>query len=119
MDSDRFCKDILYIDPQIRFAGVFHENGEMEGGGPREGITILFTMEELKSSGIQAFGRWLLHNPDENKMGKGKFAIVEYEKVRVITMPLDDTHILFVSMELGANYLNITDRILRLKSKLS
>lgn len=114
MDYDKFCKDILYIDPNIRFAGIFDEKGEMIAGGPREGIKILFTLKELKKSGIQAIGRWILKNPDEDKMGKSRFAIVEYEKVRVITIPLKN-HILFVSTELASNYVNIVNRILRLK----
>jgi hypothetical protein len=115
MDYDKFCTDILYIDPNIRFAGVFDGDGEMKGGGAREGITVLFTMQELKSSGIQALGRWISRNPDEDKMGKAKFAIVEYEKVRLITMPIDGD-ILFVSTELESNYVNILSRILRLKA---
>lgn len=118
MVYDKFCENILYIDPQIRFAGVFDENGNLKGGGPREGITIRFTMEQLKSSGIQALGRWILRNPDEEKMGKSKFAIVEYEKVRVITMPVNDNCILFVSTEIESNYLNIVNRILKLKASL-
>lgn len=118
MDYDKFCEEILYIDPQIRFAGVFAANGEMKGGGPREGIKIRFTMAELKKSGIQALGRWILRNPDEDKMGKSRFAIVEYERVRLITVPIDRSHILFVSTELQANYVNIVNRILKLKARL-
>lgn len=118
MVYDKLCNDILYIDPQIRFVGIFDAAGEFICGGPREGISILFTIEELRSSGIQALSRWMLFNPDRNKMGEAKFTIVEYEKVRVIALPFDNDFILFVTTEIESNYMNIINRILRLKGSL-
>jgi hypothetical protein len=43
MDYNKLCKDILGLDPKIRFAGVCDETGEIRFGGQREGVKNLLT----------------------------------------------------------------------------
>jgi hypothetical protein len=49
----------------------------------------------------------------ESTIGKGKFAMAEYEKVRRFTIPVDNEHLLLVSTEVDAD-LSIIYRILKL-----
>lgn len=55
MDFD--IKDILDLDPKIRFAGVCDDSGEIKFGGQREGVTNLLSKEETKRSNLQAIAR--------------------------------------------------------------
>jgi hypothetical protein len=55
MDFD--IKDILDLDPKIRFAGVCDDLGEIKFGGQREGVTNLLSKEETKRSNLQAIAR--------------------------------------------------------------
>ena len=60
MDFDKLCKDILDLDPKVRFAGVCDDSGEIKFGGQREGVTNLLSKEETKRSNLQAIARWAL-----------------------------------------------------------
>ena len=47
-DFGKLCEDILKLDPQIRFAGVCDDSGEIKFGGHREGINNLLSADETK-----------------------------------------------------------------------
>ncbi|MFZ0510525.1 MAG: DUF6659 family protein [Candidatus Nitrosopolaris sp.] len=113
MDYDKVCKDILDLDSKIRFAGVCDESGEIRFGGQREGIKNLLSHEETKKSNLQAMARWGLRNSLAPKVGKGKYAMAEYEKIKRITFPLDDDHLILVTTEVTSDHMEIINRILK------
>jgi hypothetical protein len=107
-------KDILNLDPKIRFAGICDETAEIKYGGQREGINNLLSSEETKRSNLQALARWGLRNSLPHKIGKGKYAMAEYEKIKRITAPLENYHLLLVTTEVEADHRRIMDNILQL-----
>ena len=113
MDYGRLCKEILDLDPKIRFAGVCDDTGETKFGGQRDGVKNLLSPEETKKSNLQALARWALRNALSPKVGKGKYAMAEYEKVKRITIPLDDSHLLLVTTEVNADHDRIIDKVLK------
>ena len=74
MDFDKLCKDILGLEPKIRFAGVCDDSSEIKYGGQREGITNLLSPDETKRSNLQAIAKWALRNSLSSKVGKGRYA---------------------------------------------
>ena len=52
------------------------------------------------------------HIPKE-KIGKGKYVVAEYEKIKRITMPLDDNHILYVTTEVNADHDKIIKSVMK------
>lgn len=114
MDYAKLCKQILEMDPKIRFAGVCDESGEIKFGGQREGLVNLLTAEETKKSNLQALARWGLRNSLASKVGRGKYAMAEYEKIKRITAPLDSDHLLLVTTEVNADHQSIIKNVLEL-----
>jgi hypothetical protein len=57
MDYAKLCKDILNLNPNIRYAGVCDDTGETKYGGQREGVRNLLTLDETKRSNLQALAR--------------------------------------------------------------
>jgi hypothetical protein len=114
MDYDSLCKHILNVDPKVRFAGICDESGEVKYGGQREGIKNLLSPEETKRSNLQALARWELRNVLASKIGKGKYAMAEYEKIKRITVPLENDHLLLVTTEVEANHIGIINNVLKL-----
>jgi len=114
MDYTKVCKEILDLDPKIRFAGVCDESGEIKFGGQREGLANLLTAEETKRSNLQALARWGLRNSLSSKVGKGKYAMAEYEKIKRITMPLGDNNVLYITTEVESDHAGIIDKVRRL-----
>jgi len=119
MDYNALCKQILNFDQKIRFAGVCDETGEIKYGGQREGTTNLLSPGESQKSMLQAMGRWGLRDSLAPKIGKGKYAMAEYEKIKRITFPLDENHLLLVTTEVAADHMRIIDSVLKLKASFS
>ena len=114
MDYERLSKDILNLDPKIRFAGICDETGEIRFGGQREGVNNLLSPEETKKSNLQALARWGLRNALAPKTGKGRYAMAEYEKIKRITVPLENYHLLLITTEVEADHGRIIDNVLQL-----
>jgi hypothetical protein len=113
MDYNELCKYILGLETKVRFAGVCDETGEIRFGGQREGIKSLLTPEETKRSNIQAMARWALRNSLATKVGRGKYAMAEYEKIKRITFPLGPDHLLLVTAEVDTEHMKVIDGILK------
>jgi hypothetical protein len=114
MDYTKLCKDILNLDPKIRYAGVCDDTGEIKYGGQREGVRNLLTLDETKRSNLQALARWGLRNVLAPKVGKGKYAMAEYEKIKRITFPLENYHLLLITTEIEADHGKIIDTVLNM-----
>jgi hypothetical protein len=74
----------------------------------------LLSSEETKRSNLQALARWALRNALSPKVGKGKYAMAEYEKVKRITIPLENSHLLLVTTEVNADHSRIIDQVLKM-----
>ena len=95
--------------------GVCDDTGETKFGGQREGIQNLLFPDETKRSNLQALARWALRNTLSPKVGKGRYAMAEYEKVKRITIPLEDnSHLLLVTTEVNADHTRIIQQVLKL-----
>src|ERR687896_905018 len=114
MDYGNFCKEILALDQNIRFAGVSDKTGEIRYGGQRQGVSNLLSSEETKRSNLQALARWSLRNSLAPKIGKGKYAVAEYEKLKRITIPLENYHLLLITTEVEADHQKIIDNVLHM-----
>ena len=113
MDYNRLCKDILGLDTKVRFAGVCDVTGETRFGGQREGIKNLLTPEETKLSNVQAMAEWALRNSLATKVGRGKYAMTEYEKIKRITFLLDLDHLLLVTTEVDTEHMKVIESIVK------
>lgn len=45
------------------------------------------------------------------KIGMGKYVLAEYEKIKRITMPLDENHILYITTEVSTDHDKIINAI--------
>jgi hypothetical protein len=110
--------DIINIDPKIRLVTLCDENGQIMYSRHREGVKNLLNNEESKKSLELAMTSWKIRSELADKIGKGKYVLAEYEKIKRITMPFGDDLLLYLTTEVDANHLNIYDRIRNLESGL-
>jgi hypothetical protein len=115
MDYKRIYDDIMNIDPRIRLVTICDNDGKIMCSVHREGVKNLLTPEESKKSLELAVNSWKIRSGLEPKIGKGKYVLAEYEKIKRITMPLDDKHILYVTTEVECDHSALIDRIQRLE----
>ena len=114
MDYEKLCHDVLDRDSKVRFVGVCDKTGEIKNGGLREGIKSFLTDEEIKKANLISLERWRLHNTLADRIGKARYAMEEYEKVKQITMPLEDEHLLLISTEVEADHAKIIESAIKL-----
>jgi hypothetical protein len=114
MDYEKLCNDVLALDMNVRFVGVSDSTGEVINGGLRKGVNSFLTEDEIKKSNLISLQRWRLHNTLADRIGKARYAMEEYEKVKQITMPLEDEHLLLISTDVDANHGKIIESAIKL-----
>jgi hypothetical protein len=111
-------KDIVNIDPNIRLVTICDAEGKMMYSRHRQGVKNLLSSEESKESLEMAMTGWKIRSKLAPKIGKGKYVLAEYEKIKRITMPFGDDLLLYVTSEPQADHSNIINRIRKLEAGL-
>ena len=111
MKIEQICKDILDIDETVRFSMIV-QDGVKKVGGYRYNTVGILDSEELDQSIWYAHERMAGRRIAENKLGKTKYAMAEYEKVKRITFPLDNKTLLLVSLDVKSDHDKIIKNIL-------
>lgn len=111
-DYNDMCKKILELDSQVRFAGVANSKGEMIAGGHKENVEQILVDDEVGMSIHYALQKRDLYTNLAYKIGHEKSSITEYEKVTLISIPLNSQELCLVSTEPRADYLKIIDYVL-------
>jgi hypothetical protein len=118
MNYQKLQADIMNIDPKIRLVTISDINGKVLFSDHRQGVKNLLSPEESKESLELAVNSWKIRSKLAPKIGKGKYVLAEYEKIKRITMPLGDNHILYVTTEPEADHSNIINRVHSLEAEL-
>jgi hypothetical protein len=114
MDYKKIYEDIMNFDPKIRLVTICNLEGKIMHSGHRQGVTNLLTPEESKKSLDLAINAWKVRSELVPKIGKGRYVLAEYEKIKRITMPLGEEHVLYITTEVEADDRGIIDRVRRL-----
>ena len=109
MDYRKLYQDIMNLDPKIRLVTICDMDGRVMYSEHREGVKNLLSLEESKKSIELAVNAWKTRSELATKIGKGKYVLAEYEKIKRITIPLGDEekHLLYITTEPEADQSNI------------
>ena len=119
MNFDELYHEILKMDKSIRYVVILSKTGEKIYGGYKKGISPLLNDEELKMVHFYARQRWDTRKNLTHKIGKNKYAVAEYEKLKRMSFPIDEKHLLMVTTEINSDHQKIINTILDLISKYS
>lgn len=110
--------DIINIDPNIRLVTICDSEGNTIYSRHGEGVKNLLTPEESKKSIQMAMTGWRARSELSHKIGRGRYVIAEYERIKRITMPFGEDYLLYLTTEPQVDHLNIINRIRRLEAGL-
>ncbi len=99
MDYEKLCSQIFEINPKIRFVAVYDFWAERIAGGMREGLDSHLEEKITVNSVNQALLRWKSRKTMEEWIGKTKYAMAEYEKVKRFTFYFNEDELLLISTE--------------------
>ena len=105
-------RSILDRDSSIRFVTIFDtRTGSIVFSEHQPGATNLLSREESQESLQLAINAWKTRSKLAPKIGSGKYVLAEYEKIKRITMPLDNDHLIYITTEVDCDALDLIDKI--------
>ena len=117
MDYRKLYQDIMDLDSNIRLVTICDKNGNVAYSDHRGGVKNLLTQEESMKSLELAITAWRTRSQLAPKIGKGKYVLAEYEKIKRITIPLSndpESHLVYITTEPQADHLEIIQGVGRL-----
>jgi len=117
LDYEKFCSQILETDPKIRFATVYDEWAVRVAGGIRKGVdNLLSTHAENELVNLSILD-WKARKDMSKWLGKTKYTLGEYDKVKRFSFYLGDDYLLLVSTEKDDDTNVVVDEVIKLYYK--
>jgi len=107
---------IMSSDKGIRFSLVSDKYGNIITSRQRAGESNFLSQDETKDSLHYSVESWKIRKQHAKKIGVGKYAMVEYEKIIRLTMPIDDENLLLITADNTKSPMKIIDPILNIIS---
>jgi len=98
-DEGRLVDMLLEANKNVRYACICDGEGKILWNSRRKNIESLITLDETKDSVKTACENWMKRDKLSEKIGRGRYAIVDYEKLKRITVPLKNNHLLYMHVE--------------------
>ncbi|NOQ44905.1 MAG: hypothetical protein GQ471_04540 [Nitrosopumilus sp.] len=117
MDYQSLQEKAMKISPSIRYATITDLNGKVKSSDHRKGVKNLLTAQESLKSLKTSANIWKARNQLSRKIGKGKYALAEYGKIKRIVIPLEKGHLLYLTTSTRADHSAILRKATRLKLK--
>jgi hypothetical protein len=108
--AEEFAKNILSIDPKIRFAGLIERSGYLFAGGFREGVNHYLKRSNAELSLSQSAHIVYLREMFLTELGNLKYIVYYYDKVKLFSMPVKQ-HILVFSTESTASTEDVASKV--------
>jgi hypothetical protein len=93
------CEKIYSINQHIRFAGVITKMGRLVAGGMRPDMKSLEGKDDSSKLYVQFALMTEMRKDFDDIFGKAIYSFTEREKIKLASFPLNDNHILRVSIE--------------------
>lgn len=96
---EKICNDIFALSTTIRSAAVIDKMGKLVAGGMRKGIKSMEDTENTQKLYVEFALRSVMREDFDEEFGKTIYSFSEREKIKLASFPLDDKHILRVSID--------------------
>jgi len=106
---------LLHSDSHIRFVAISNMDGNILASVNREGMNNILTEDETEKSLQRAISSWNSRRELFDKTGEGKYALVVYEKLKRITIPIDKEHLIYITFDSDGNNRDVVQAVLNLK----
>ena len=98
-DEGKVCSMMLEANKNVRYAAVCNADAKILWSCKRNDVDNILTLEETKASLKRSIEAWQKRDELSDKIGKGLYAIVGYGKIKRITVPLKNNHLLLLSVQ--------------------
>ncbi len=109
---NELIKQVFDLDPQIRFAAVVNNKGELIAGGPKDNVEQFLVGDQIDMSIHYVLQKRSLFINLAYKIGHERSSITEFDKVTMISIPINSNELFLISTELRTDYLKIIDFVI-------
>jgi len=111
MDVRKLADKILKLSPSIRYVTIASLNGKILISAHKKSVKTNLTKAESRNSLQMAARAWKARKTLAKKIGRCKYVVAEYDRVKRITLPGGKNHLIYVTTTTGANHNSIIQRI--------
>jgi|SRR4030065_267793 len=98
-DEGKLCSMVMEANKYTRYVAICDHDGKILWSSRRNNVEHLLTEQETKQSLKRAVDSWHARDNLATKLGHGRYAVVGYENLTRITVPLKNDHLLLVTVE--------------------
>lgn len=110
--AEEFSRNIVTLDPAIRFAGLIERSGYLFAGGPKQGTPQYLRGNSAALSFSQSAEIVLLREHFSRELGNLKYVLYNYDKVKLFSIPVKH-YILAISTNTTVDSEDLVDRIVK------
>jgi hypothetical protein len=119
MDHKQLVDTIMDNDSNIRFSSICNMRGDLQISRQKSGIDKFLTNEDTQRSLEYATKAWIhARRPYFKKIGKGIYTLTAYEKLKRVTIPLQDGFLLLATMDKTSDQNQIIEGILKIVNEV-
>jgi len=111
MDFEELCKNILELDSKLRFAGVVNTKGVLVSNLEQKGVEQYLSPDELRMSIHYSMWEWEKSQNLSHELGFERSSVLEYDKVTLISIPIDNSNLLVASIQPKEDYFKLISKI--------
>ncbi len=115
MQVSTVAAKILKMSPSIRYVTIASLNGKLLFSAHRRTVKTNLSKSESRQSLLMAARGWKQRKSLAKKIGRCKYVIAEYDRVKRITLPAGKNHLLYITTSPTANHSTLIKRIRKIR----
>jgi hypothetical protein len=115
MQVSTVAAKILKMSPSIRYVTIASLNGKLLFSAHRRTVKTTLSKSESKQSLLMAAKGWKQRKALAKKIGRCKYVVAEYDRVKRITLPAGKNHLLYITTSPTINHHRLIQRIRKIR----
>ncbi len=111
MNVNTLADKILRSSRSIRYVTIASLNGKILISEHRKSVKTALSKSESKASLVMAGRSWKQRKSLAKKIGRCKYVIAEYDRVKRITLPAGKDHLIYITTDPKANVASLINRV--------
>ena len=111
MNVDTLAAKILKSSKSIRYVTIASLNGKVLISAHRKTVKTTLSKAESRQSLMMAARSWKQRKTLAKKIGRCKYVIAEYDRVKRITLPAGKNHLIYITTDPKANVIPMINKI--------
>jgi hypothetical protein len=115
MQVSTIAERIIKMSPSIRYVTIASLNGKILFSAHRRTVKTTLSKAESRQSLLMAARAWKQRKSLAKKIGRCKYVLAEYDRVKRITLPAGKNHLLYITTDPKANHSGIIQRVRKIR----